>query len=98
MGVADCPHHPDKGFDGEVLSLKFDCDCRKPKPGLLLRAAQNFNIDLSSSWMIGDGKNDVLAGKNAGTHTALISGTGSEGYGADIVTDSLLDAVEKILS
>lgn len=93
-GLYYCPHHPDKGFEGEVEDLKFDCDCRKPKPGLIYRAAQDFNIDLSSSWMIGDGKNDVLAGKNAGCKTAMI---GAEDYGQDNTADSLIGAVEAIL-
>ncbi len=88
-----CPHHPAKGFEGEIEALKIDCDCRKPKPGLLLKAALDFNIDLTASWMIGDGKNDVGAGKAAGTHTALI---GIEEYGQDISADSLLNAVETI--
>ena len=60
-----CPHHKDKGFEGERPEYKFDCECRKPKPGLLLQAAKNFNIDLSLSYMIGDSENDVEAGKNA---------------------------------
>lgn len=64
-GLYICPHHPDKGFDGERPEYKFDCDCRKPKPGLLLRAAEDFNIDLSQSYMIGDSYRDVEAGKNA---------------------------------
>ena len=51
-GLYFCPHHPHKGYEGEVPELKIDCDCRKPKPGLLLRAAEDFNIDLSKSWMI----------------------------------------------
>lgn len=68
-----CPHHPDKGFDGERPEFKFDCDCRKPKPGLLLRAAQEWNIDLSQSIMIGDSQRDVQAGKAAGCrHSILI--------------------------
>ncbi len=67
-----CPHHPDKGYEGEIADLKINCDCRKPKPGLLLQAAKDFNIDLSSSWMIGDGENDVKAGNAAGCKTALI--------------------------
>lgn len=71
-GLYYCPHHPDKGFEGEVEVLKIDCDCRKPKPGMLLRAAEDFNIDLSRSWMIGDGKNDVGAGKAAGCNTLRI--------------------------
>ena len=51
-GLYFCPHHPHKGYEGEVPELKIDCDCRKPKPGMLLRAAEDFNIDLSKSWMI----------------------------------------------
>ena len=93
-GLYYCPHHPEKGFEGEVPELKIDCDCRKPKPGLLLRAAHDFNIDLSNSWMIGDGKNDVEAGQNAGCKTALI---GTDDYGQDITAESLLTAVDIIL-
>lgn len=59
-GIYICPHHPDKGFEGELPEYKFDCDCRKPKPGLLLRAAEDFNIDLSQSYMIGDSDRDVM--------------------------------------
>ena len=61
-----CPHHPDKGFEGERPEYKFDCDCRKPKAGLFLQAAKDFNIDLSQSIMIGDSDRDVEAGDNAG--------------------------------
>ena len=61
-----CPHHPDKGFEGERPEYKIDCDCRKPKPGLLLQAAKDFNIDLSQSIMIGDSNRDVEAGEAAG--------------------------------
>ena len=89
-----CPHHPDSGFDGEVKELKIDCDCRKPKPGLLLKAAEDFNIDLSSSWMVGDSKNDVIAGKNAGCHTALI---GKEDCEQEMTVSSLLEFTEKML-
>ena len=65
-GIYICPHHPDKGFEGERPEYKFDCDCRKPKPGLLLQAAKDFNIDLSQSIMVGDSDSDVEAGKAAG--------------------------------
>lgn len=65
-GIYVCPHHPDKGFEGERPEYKHGCECRKPEPGLLLQAAQDFNIDLSLSIMIGDSENDILAGKNAG--------------------------------
>lgn len=91
-----CPHHPHKGYDGEVPELKINCECRKPKPGLLLKAAHDFNIDLENSWMIGDGENDIQAGINAGCKTALIN---SEYHfnGKTIVIDSLLEFVEQYL-
>ena len=89
-----CPHHPHKGYEGEVPELKIDCDCRKPKPGMLLKAAEDFNIDLSQSWMIGDGENDIKAGKAAGCRTALI---GTENYEQDLIAKSLLYAVEQII-
>lgn len=65
-GIYVCPHHPDKGFEGERPEYKVTCDCRKPSPGLILRAAQDFNIDLSQSIMIGDSDNDIEAGRQAG--------------------------------
>lgn len=61
-----CPHHTDKGFAGERIEYKRSCDCRKPKPGMLLQATQEFNIDLSQSYMIGDSENDMKAGEAAG--------------------------------
>ena len=93
-GVYYCPHHPDKGFAGEVEELKIVCECRKPKAGLLLKVAKDFNIDLSQSWMIGDSENDVLAGRNAGCKTALI---GETDYGQNLQVTSLLDFVKEIL-
>ena len=66
-----CPHHTDKGFSGERPEYKRECDCRKPKPGLLLQAAEDFNIDLSESYMIGDSDRDVEAGRNAGIKTSI---------------------------
>lgn len=71
-GIYYCPHHPDKGFAGEIPELKIDCECRKPKPGLLLQAAKDFNIDLSQSWMVGDSESDILAGRAAGCKTYLL--------------------------
>lgn len=67
-----CPHHPNKGFDGEVTELKIDCDCRKPKPGMILRAAEEFNIDLSKSYMIGDSDVDIKTAENAGCKSIKI--------------------------
>ena len=90
-----CPHHPHKGYEGERPELKFDCNCRKPKPGMLLKAAQDFNIDLAQSWMIGDGENDIRAGQNAGCRTALI---GNETYGQTVTVSSLKNFVERYLN
>lgn len=66
-----CPHHTDKGFEGERPEYKCNCNCRKPKPGLLLQAAKDFNIDLSESYMIGDSHRDVEAGENAGVKKSI---------------------------
>lgn len=90
-----CPHHPHKGYEGERPELKFDCNCRKPKPGMLLKAAQDFNIDLAQSWMIGDGENDIRAGQNAGCRTALI---GNETYGQTVTVSSLKNFVDQYLN
>lgn len=69
-----CPHHPHRGYPGEIPELKIDCDCRKPKPGMLIQAAKDYNIDLAQSWMLGDSESDIQAGKAAGCKTALVSG------------------------
>ena len=89
-----CPHHPHKGYEGERPELKIDCTCRKPKPGMLLKAAEDFNIDLSQSWMVGDGENDIKAGYNAGCRTALI---GRESYGQTVTIPTLKEFVEQCL-
>lgn len=80
-----CPHHPDKGFPGERPEYKIDCDCRKPGPGMLLQAAEKYNIGLAESWMIGDSQRDEAAGKAAGCQTMLLG----ENKG-------LLDAVKRL--
>ncbi len=71
---------------------------------MLLQAARDFNIDLERSWMVGDGENDVLAGKNAGCHTALLkesviaeSESNSSNFGADFTAATLKDAIREIL-
>lgn len=70
-----CPHHPHRGYPNERLEYKIDCACRKPKAGLLLQAAEQYNIDISQSYMIGDSIHDVQAGENAGCkENFLISG------------------------
>ena len=61
-----CPHHPDSGFEGEIKELKIKCACRKPAPGMLLKATEDFNINIQESWMIGDSENDRLAAMAAG--------------------------------
>jgi len=68
-----CPHHPDKGFPGERPEYKIDCDCRKPKPGMILKAAEKYNIDLCQSYMAGDDMRDVNAGINAGCIPVLLT-------------------------
>ena len=82
-----CPHHPHKGYEGEVPELKIDCDCRKPKPGMLFNAAKDYNIDLSKSYMIGDDDNDVLAGEAAGCRSIKLN-----------KGDSLLDAINCVIT
>jgi len=64
-----CLHHP----EAKVESLRANCECRKPKPGLLLEVAKDLGIDLSQSWMIGDGLTDIKAGKTAGCKTILLA-------------------------
>ncbi|RDY31725.1 HAD-IIIA family hydrolase [Lachnotalea glycerini] len=77
-----CPHHPDKGFQGERPELKIICDCRKPKPGMLFEAATKYNIDVKESYMIGDGINDLMAGIAAGCKSYLVKSENNktEGY------------------
>jgi D-glycero-D-manno-heptose 1,7-bisphosphate phosphatase len=63
-----CPHHPDPGGMARP-DLAVECECRKPKPGLILRAAEDFGVDLKASWTVGDTWRDVAAGAAAGTRT-----------------------------
>lgn len=101
-GLYFCPHHTDKGFKGEVPELKFDCDCRKPKTGLVAAAAERFNIDLGGSWFIGDTYTDVLTGKNAGTKTVLLKSGAADKVEKhkcepDFTADDLREAIDIIL-
>ncbi|MCC8051465.1 MAG: D-glycero-beta-D-manno-heptose 1,7-bisphosphate 7-phosphatase [Clostridiales bacterium] len=101
-GIYYCPHHPVGGFEGEIKELKVDCDCRKPKSGMLLKAAEDFNIDLSQSWMVGDSENDIKAGNNARCRTALLVGEGTDSkrgadFGQDAIAESLDDFVNNEL-
>jgi D-glycero-D-manno-heptose 1,7-bisphosphate phosphatase len=102
-GVYYCPHHPTKGRG----DYRVHCECRKPKPGLLLRAAKEHNIDLSNSFMVGDTPSDILAGWNAGCSSVLImTGHAQETAGSlaeidrnstVVVARDLYDAVIHIL-
>jgi D,D-heptose 1,7-bisphosphate phosphatase len=67
-----CPHHPDKGFNGEVPELKFDCDCRKPKVGMLKDSLKKFNTDINNSWLIGDTTTDIKTAKNFSLKNILL--------------------------
>ena len=85
-----CPHHPDYGE-------KLDCDCRKPKPGMIFKAAEEFQIDLHHSYLVGDKLNDILAGQAAGLKSVLVK----TGYGekqwrensqkAEVIPDYIFD-------
>ena len=98
-----CAHHPSVGEP----PYRFDCDCRKPKPGLIDRAAADFDIDRERSWMVGDRYGDVELARNAGLHAAFVlSGYGRGEWefqrGAwknepDFVAEDLLAAVQKII-
>ncbi len=67
-GIYHCPHHP----EGVVEGLSIRCECRKPQPGMLLRAARDLNLDLKHSWFVGDILDDVEAGNRANCNTILV--------------------------
>jgi D-glycero-D-manno-heptose 1,7-bisphosphate phosphatase len=99
-----CAHHPSVGEP----PYRSDCDCRKPKPGLIIRAVSEFNIDLAQSWMVGDRFGDVQLARNAGVNSAFVL----TGYGRgewehqrgswtgepDLVAEDLLAAVQRIIA
>lgn len=87
-GIYYCPHHPTSGLG----SYKVDCDCRKPKAGMLNQAARDLRIDLSRSLMIGDRETDLQAGKNAGCQTALVL----TGYGPETSATINMNSVDGI--
>ena len=98
-----CAHHPTVGEH----PYRCDCDCRKPKPGLIERAAREFGVDLAESWMVGDRYSDIELAHNAGVRAAFVL----SGYGRgewefqraawqhepDLVAEDLLEAVKKIV-
>ncbi len=69
-----CPHHP----NATLHAYRYDCECRKPKPGMLFRGAEEFGIDLAASFMVGDRVSDIVAGQSAGCRTILVQ-SGSHG-------------------
>ena len=102
-GIYYCAHHPSVGEP----PYRFDCDCRKPKPGLISRAARDLDIDLAGSWMVGDRYSDVELARNAGVKSMFVL----SGYGRgewdnqraswteqpDLVAENLLEAVQLIV-
>src|SRR3954447_4738113 len=98
-GFYYCPHHK----SGTLQFYAIDCNCQKPAPGLLFKAASDMNIDLSRSWMIGDILNDVEAGNKAGCKTILINNGNetewllNELRSPDYVTKDLKEAAEIII-
>lgn len=98
-----CPHHPDKGYPEENPDFKIDCECRKPKTGMINRALSEYNIDVENSWFIGDATVDIQTGINAGIKTILVR-TGKGGQdkkfevSPDLVFDNIADSVDFILS
>ena len=98
-----CPHHPSRGFKGEVKSLKINCDCRKPKTGLLKKACREMNISHKKSWIIGDSTTDIQLAKNAKIKSILVN-TGYKGQdkkfnvNPDFKFNNLKSAVRFILN
>ena len=94
-----CPHHPEAKID----RFRVDCNCRKPRPGMLTRAGEELNIDLKQSFMVGDKLSDMEAGKRAGCKTVMVrTGHGEENLESnhiecDYIANDLYDAVEHIL-
>ena len=94
-----CPHHP----DATIERYKMDCDCRKPKPGMILDAAKKYSVDLRNSFVVGDKWSDIQAGRAAGCKTVLVlTGHGKEEYentegSADYIATDLFDAVDKYI-
>ena len=101
-GLYYCPHHPDKGFPGEIKELKIVCNCRKPAIGMINQAVNDYNIDIDGSWIIGDTTGDIQTGINAGLKTALVL-TGEAGKDGkykvqpDLIADNLEECVKMII-
>ena len=84
-----CPHHPDKGYPEERAEYKIECECRKPKPGMILKAAKDWNIDLHNSYMIGDKITDVKTGEAANLKQSIKIITNKENELLSIISNIL---------
>lgn len=94
--IYTCLHHPDKGFAGENPSYKVLCECRKPNAGMIKSAAQDFNIDLSQSYMVGDTTTDALTAKNAGIKfIGVKTGYGCQDKKYDISIESIVNNLKE---
>ena len=97
-----CPHHPDGGYPEENDEFKIDCDCRKPNTGMIKMAVEEYNVDIKSSWFVGDTTIDIQTGINAGMRTILVR-TGKGGQDGkfsaapDFIFDDIKGAVDFIL-
>lgn len=97
-----CPHHPDRGFEGENLDYKIDCNCRKPKVGLFETADRMFNVDKSKSFMVGDSWRDIEAARNFGIKSVFVDNPKrveltERNLTADFTVQSINEAVDVIL-
>jgi len=94
-----CPHHP----DAAVMQYKLNCECRKPKPGMILRAAEKFSLNLEQSFVVGDKWSDIEAGHAAGCKTVMVltghgkDETSKKQGSADYIAKDLCEAVEKYI-
>lgn len=97
--ICYCPHHP----DATVEKYRTDCDCRKPKPGMILRVAHEYDIDLENSFVVGDKWSDIEAGRNAGCRSILVlTGHGSDEWrkiipGDCFIASDLFEAAVKYI-
>ena len=97
--IYHCPHHPDRGFPGERAEFKIDCDCRKPKTGMVERAVREFNVERERSWLIGDASIDVETARRAGLKSVLVE-TGCAGldYRAWAIPDATVPGLPQAVS
>ena len=94
-----CPHHPESGYSGEVASLKFKCNCRKPEIGMITKACEELNIICNSSWLIGDTTTDMQTAKNAGLRSILVE-TGYAGLDQNywVIPDYIVPDINKAVN